>query len=87
LEKIERMSEGKKKKLLWAVVLVMALMLLAMTIATVIILYQYTLTGGAATADVYLAHGPNYGTAHSLGLTYCKPADKWWYIRSNANLY
>ncbi|MGC8725012.1 MAG: hypothetical protein ACP5RS_00300 [Thermoplasmata archaeon] len=70
LEKIEKMNEGKKKKLLWAVVLVTALMLPAMTIATVVISYQYTLTGSSATAEVYLEQGPNYATAHSMGLTY-----------------
>ncbi|MGC8656128.1 MAG: hypothetical protein ACP5UL_00020 [Thermoplasmata archaeon] len=70
LEKIERMNEGKKKKLLWAVVLVTALMLPAMTIATVVISYEYTLTGSSATAEVYLEQGPNYATAHSMGLTY-----------------
>jgi len=69
LEKIERMNEGKKKKLLWAVVLVTALMLPAMTIATVVISYTYTLSGSTATAEVYLEEGPDYSDANAMGLT------------------
>jgi hypothetical protein len=68
-----------------------AFLLPALVVATVVISYTYPINVSSTTPKIYLAEGPNYPTASSLGLIYLSSTptsiSNYYYITSGTTIY
>jgi len=68
-----------------------AFLLPALVVATVVISYTYTITTSTSQPPIFLAEGPNYPTASSLGLIYLSSTptsiSNYYYITSGTTIY